>query len=150
LFTESTPEKDQIKPAMRQETLSPKEVHAVLANAMPSTNYIEVLETHQDNVTISLPFHKSMLRPGNTISGPAVMAAADTAMYVLVLACVSPEVMAVTANMNINFLNKGLPGDLRANAKILKQGKRLMFSSCDVWDSSGTLVAQITGSYSLP
>lgn len=135
---------------MKQEILTPQQVHDVMATAMPSSRYINVLQTQQDNVTISLPYHKSMLRPGNTISGPAVMTAADTAMYVLVLACVSPEVMAVTANMNINFFNKGKPGDLTATATILKQGKRLLFSSCDVFDCDDTLVAQVTGSYSLP
>lgn len=78
------------------------------------------------------------------------MTAADTAMYVLVLACVSPEVMAVTANMNISFLNKGKPGDLTATATILKKGKRLLYSTCDVFDCEKTLVAQVTGSYSMP
>jgi uncharacterized protein (TIGR00369 family) len=135
---------------MREEILSPEQVHEVMAKAMPTARYINVLETRKNNVTISLPYHKSMLRPGNTISGPSVMTAADTAMYVLVLACVSTEVMAVTANMNINFLNKGEPGDLKATATILKQGKRLLFSSCDVFDCNDTLVAQVTGSYSLP
>lgn len=135
---------------MQQEILSPEEVHAVVANAMPVAAYIKVMETNKDNVTISLPYHKSMLRPGNTISGPAVMTAADTAMYVLAIACVSPEVMAVTANLNINFFNKGKPGDLTATATILKRGKRLLFCSSDVFDEENTLVAQVTGSYSLP
>src|SRR5882724_9235863 len=49
-----------------------------------------------------------MLRPGGTVSGPTLMALADCAMYVVLLSAIGPVGLAVTTNLNINFLRKGL------------------------------------------
>ena len=67
-----------------------------------------------------------MLRPGGTVSGPTLMALADCAMYVVLLSAIGPVGLAVTTNLNINFLRKGSPGqDMFAEARLLKLGKRL-------------------------
>src|SRR6201746_292281 len=71
-------------------------------------------------------FSDRMLRPGGTVSGPTLMALADCAMYVVLLSAIGPVALAVTTNLNINFLRKGRPGqDLLAAARLLKLGKRL-------------------------
>ncbi len=51
-------------------------------------------------------YSASSVRPGGTISGPTMMALADFAMYVAVLAAIGPVPLAVTTNLNINFLRK--------------------------------------------
>ena len=51
-------------------------------------------------------FREESLRPGGTISGPTMMALADVAMYVALLAAIGPVPLAVTINLNINFLRK--------------------------------------------
>lgn len=59
--------------------------------------------------------------------------------------------MAVTSNLNINFLQKPAPADLVAEAVVLRMGRRLAF--CEVRLMSGEeerLVAHVTGSYALP
>ena len=66
-------------------------------------------------------FNDRMLRPGGTVSGPTLMAMADFAMYVVLLSAIGPVGLAVTTNLNINFLRKGQPGqDVLAAAKLLK------------------------------
>src|SRR2546428_8912496 len=70
-------------------------------------------------------FRQRSLRPGGTISGPTMMALADFAMYVAVLAAIGPVPLAVTINLNINFLRKPSARDLTAEARLLKLGKRL-------------------------
>src|SRR6266576_5745156 len=47
-------------------------------------------------------FRAVSLRPGGTISGPTMMALADFAMYVAVLAAIGPVPLAVTVHMSIN------------------------------------------------
>ena len=54
-----------------------------------------------------------------------MMALADFAMYVAVLAAIGPVPLAVTINLNINFLRKPAQRDLLAEARLLKVGKRL-------------------------
>ncbi len=69
-------------------------------------------------------YSDQMLRPGGTVSGPTLMALADFAMYVVLLSAIGPVGLAVTTNLNINFLRKGQPGqDVLAAAKTLEAGQ---------------------------
>jgi uncharacterized protein (TIGR00369 family) len=96
-------------------------------------------------------FRASSLRPGGTISGAAMMALADFAMYVAVLAAIGPVPLAVTINLNINFLRKAAAGDLTAQARLLKVGKRLAVGEVDVrCDGQDEPVAHVTSTYSIP
>lgn len=97
-------------------------------------------------------FTEQMLRPGGTVSGPTLMALADFAMYVVLLSAIGPVGLAVTTNLNINFLRKGQPGrDVVAAAKLLKLGKRLAVG--EVTLLSGTSpdpIAHVVATYSIP
>lgn len=100
---------------------------------------------------VRLPYHEKMLRPGNVISGPTLFTAADTAMYALVLSHIGPQLMAVTADLNIRFLNKARPGDVVGEAKLLKLGRRLAVMEVSLTTGGDPQpVAHVTGSYALP
>ncbi len=97
-------------------------------------------------------YSEQMLRPGGTVSGPTLMALADFAMYVVLLSAIGPVGLAVTTNLNINFLRKGAPGqDLLAQARILKLGKRLAVGEVDLLSgTSPEPIAHVTSTYSIP
>jgi uncharacterized protein (TIGR00369 family) len=96
-------------------------------------------------------YSEKMLRPGGTVSGPTLMALADFAMYVVLLSAIGPVGLAVTTNLNINFLRKGRAGqDVLAAAKILKLGKRLAVGEVALRsDGAEDLVAHATSTYSI-
>jgi uncharacterized protein (TIGR00369 family) len=96
-------------------------------------------------------FQTASLRPGGTISGPTMMALADFAMYVAVLAAIGPVPLAVTVNLNINFLRKPAQRDLIAEARLLKLGKRLATGEVAIRSDAGDdPVAHATVTYSIP
>jgi len=97
-------------------------------------------------------YRDSMLRPGGTVSGPTLMALADYAMYAVLLSAIGPVGLAVTTNLNINFLRKGAPGqDLRAEARLLKLGKRLAVGEVTLLSGeSAEPIAHVTATYSIP
>jgi len=96
-------------------------------------------------------FRPMSVRPGGTISGPTMMALADFAMYVAVLATIGPVPLAVTINLNINFLRKAAPRDLVAEARLLKLGKRLAMGEVTICsDGEAEPVAHVTSTYSIP
>lgn len=102
-------------------------------------------------ITVIWPVGEEHIRPGGTISGPAMMTLADTAAYFLVLANVGPQPLAVTTSLNVNFLRKPAPGELVARARKLKQGSRLFVSEVELFSSaSEALVAQASVTYSVP
>ena len=96
-------------------------------------------------------YDKRFLRPGDTIAGPVMMGLADYVMYAAVLSLIGPVELAVTINLNINFLRRPRPGDIIAEARILKLGKRLAVGDVDVHsDGEQQLVAHVTATYSIP
>ena len=94
---------------------------------------------------------KRHLRPGGSISGPAMFALADVALYVAILAEIGPVPMAVTTNLTINFLRRPEPGDLIGECRLLKLGRRLATGEVSIFrPGAGDVVAHATGSYALP
>jgi uncharacterized protein (TIGR00369 family) len=91
------------------------------------------------------------LRPGGTVSGPTMMTLCDATMYVAILATIGPVALAVTTNLSINFLRKPEPGDLVAECKLLKLGKRLAVGEVSVYaGGSEDPVAHCVATYSIP
>ena len=100
---------------------------------------------------VRLPYKSDLLRPGGTISGPAIMGLADFAVYVTVLSLIGPVELAVTTNLNVNFLRRPPPGPLIADGRMMKLGKRLAVVEVNVaGEDDGGPIAHVTGTYSIP
>lgn len=103
-------------------------------------------------VVMRMPCDDGVHRPGGTVTGPALVALADVAMYALVLGLVGPVELAVTTSLNVNFLRRPpLGADIVAEARILKLGKRLAVGEVTLC-SDGEIepVAHVTATYSIP
>jgi len=70
------------------------------------------------------PIASGHLRPGETISGPTLMTLSDTAMYLLVLAHIGLEPMAVTSHLSMDFMRRASGAVLLADAALLRVGRR--------------------------
>jgi uncharacterized protein (TIGR00369 family) len=80
-----------------------------------------------------------------------MMALADFAMYVAVLSAIGPVPLAVTINLNINFMRKPSNSDLIAEARLLKLGKRLATGEITIRATDDEEpVAHATSTYSIP
>ncbi|HKV41173.1 MAG TPA: PaaI family thioesterase [Blastocatellia bacterium] len=91
------------------------------------------------------------LRPGGTVSGPSLMMLADMAMYMALLGMIGPVALAVTTNLNINFLRKPPRADVIAECRLLKLGKRIAVGEVTMYSAEDPEpVAHATVSYSIP
>jgi uncharacterized protein (TIGR00369 family) len=91
------------------------------------------------------------LRPGGTISGPTLMALADSAAYCQVLAHIGPVALAVTSSLNMTFLRKPEPADVIGEATFLKLGRTLAVVDVRIRsEGSADLVAQAVVTYAIP
>ncbi|MBS1255476.1 MAG: hypothetical protein MAG581_01284 [Deltaproteobacteria bacterium] len=92
------------------------------------------------------------LRPGGTISGPTMMMLADLAMYAAILNTIGSVVLAVTTNLNINFLKKPEPyKSLVGESTLMKVGKRLIVGEVSIYsEDNPEPVAHATCTYSIP
>jgi len=129
-------------------------VNALLRRAFPGAQpdaFPTVLEVGPGRVRVTAPYREGLLRPGGVISGPTLMSLADTAAYALVLAHVGDQLMAVTSQLNMSFLRGARPGDLHAEAALLRLGRRLAVMDVRLWtESPDRLAAQANVTYAIP
>ncbi len=98
-----------------------------------------------------MPIDASHLRPGGTVSGPAMFTLADCTFYVATLAMIGREALAVTTSLSINFLRKPARRDLIGEARILKLGQRLSVGDVTLTsEGDDRPVAHATMTYAIP
>jgi uncharacterized protein (TIGR00369 family) len=132
-----------------------EEVNAFLEEVYPQLNEglraYRALEVHPGGCLVRLDAGEHHLRPGNTVSGPSLFTLADIGGYVCALSHIGPKALAVTTNLNINFMRKAEAGPIEAACRILKLGRTLMvFDAALTAGPEKSLVAHATGTYSLP
>lgn len=111
----------------------------------------EIEELWRGGCRLRQRYDKRGLRPGGTLSGATMMALGDFAMYLAVLSAIGWVPLAVTTNLSINFLRKPPPGDLIAEARLLKLGKQLAVGEVTIRADGGEdMVAHVTSTYSIP
>ncbi len=121
------------------------------AGLRQTTPTLKVEQVGKGFARLRLGYDPGSLRPGGTISGPAMFTLADVAMYVAVLASIGPVALAVTTNLNINFLRRPPPGDLIGEACLLKLGKSLAVGEIYLRaPEASESVAHAVSTYALP
>ena len=137
-----------LKPVMDEAELA-----AFLAEHYPQIKDQNIRIEHVDewSIHVRMPITNSHLRPGGTVSGPTMMQLADVTMYLMVMGQIGPVPLAVTTNLNINFLNRPKLGDLIAMGQLLKLGTRLAVGEVGIYSEGDTRpVAHATLTYSIP
>ena len=81
-----------------------------------------------------------------------MMMLADLAMYAAILTTIGSVVLAVTTNLNINFLRKPEPDrNLVGESTLMKVGKRLIVGEVSIYsEDDPEPVAHATCTYSVP
>lgn len=127
-------------------------LNAFLDRAFPQIAGQIRVEDVGDVLTARLIVSEAHLRPGGTVSGPAMFALADVAIYLAILSRIGEVALAVTTNASIDFMRKPQADrDLVAECRILKLGRTLAVGECLI-RSDGTLqpVARCSMTYSIP
>ena len=131
---------------------SPAEIQAIVHAGVPIAGAwgVEVLEAGGGRAALRLPFRPDLLRPGGTVSGPALMGLADVAMWAALLGVTGGRDESVTSTMTVNFLRPFAPGPVLAEARLLKRGKRMVFGEVLLRAEAGEEVsAHVTTSWAV-
>jgi len=133
--------------------ITPEEFEQLIREGVPIAAMFEfqVEQMEHGRARMRAPFKSGHIRPGGTVSGPIMMTLADCVMYGVVLSAIGQVELAVTTNLNINFLKRPPPADLVAEGSLLKLGRRLAVCEVTVYsDAHDEPVAHVTGTYSIP
>ncbi len=102
-------------------------------------------------IDLFMPYRADFVRPGGTITGPALFGLADVALYGAVLSRIGQVELAVTTSITINFLRRPAPVGVFAEGRLLKLGRRLAYGEVLLRsDGVDEPVAHATGTYSIP
>ena len=124
--------------------LSLKDLQVLLDKSKFSRHYgFRVVRSSEDACTIELPHKPLNERPGGVINGPALMAAADCAMWLAIKNRIGIDKDALTSELNTAFLN-GAKGDVYCTARILKFGRRSIYGTAECHSKSGQIFSHHT------
>jgi len=101
--------------------------------------------------SMELDIREEFLREGGTVAGPIIMGAADLVLYAAVMSAYEGGRKSVTADMTMHFLRRPTGDILKADATIMKFGRRLAMGRIDVrMDDDPRVVAHVASTYALP
>ena len=90
------------------------------------------------------------MRPGGFISGPTQMALADHIAYAVIFTRLGITPMALTSNLNIDFL-RPLQGDsVTVEGRMVKLGRSLAVIAVEIKGISDKVSSRATVTYALP
>ncbi len=133
--------------------MNAREMMEFLEEVFPQVKNDFVIE-HMDGetVTVRLMTAERHLRPGGTVSGPAMFALADVTAYIATMAPVGRVALAVTTGCSMDFMRKPQAGvDLIARGRLLKLGRALTVTDILIYsEGSDKPVARASMTYSIP
>ena len=131
---------------------TPEQLNELLESVFPgSDRMFSVDSVDTEGIVLRCMPTEKHLRPGGTVSGPLLMAMADTAMYLAIFSRLGLVTMAVTTNLNMNFLRRAPLGDLLGHTRLLKLGSKLASGDVTIYaDRHDAPVAHASVTYALP
>jgi acyl-coenzyme A thioesterase PaaI-like protein len=109
-----------------------------------------VVSVSRDRCMLELPHKADLERPGGIINGPALMAAADCAMWLAIKARLGLNGDALTSELNTAFLAPAKGEHVYCTARILKLGKRRIYGVAECHGKKGNLFSHHTVTYVRP
>jgi uncharacterized protein (TIGR00369 family) len=141
---------------MQAPKLTASEIEAHFARDFPQGDFgpdglFRIERVGMGSALVRMKASDKALRPGGTVSGSSMMMLADATMYVAILASIGWVPLAVTTSLNINFLRKPKAGDVLADCRLMKLGKRLTVGEITIRaDGEDEAVAHSVATYSIP
>ena len=109
----------------------------------------EIEHLEPGKARVSFIAGNAALRPGGTVSGPALMQLVDFSIYVLLLAHHRESAaMTVTTNLQISFLRKAEAGKLCCDIELIKHGRTLSVGDARITSAENDrLIAHAEATY---
>jgi len=113
---------------------------------------LRVESAQPGQVTLSLPVSAEIVHAGGVVCGQAIMAAADTAMLVAMIAQLGEFRPMTTVQLQTSFV-RPVPQKYGARiavvARVLRHGKSLSYGDIEFRTEDGKLAAHATTTYAL-
>ena len=123
-----------------------------LRRAMEAVPYAQLLGIQLESLapgeaTLTLPLRPDLRQNHGVIHGGATASLIDSATAFAILTLLEPDERVTTVDLAISYLRPAREGQMRAAARVLRHGHRLLTVSAEVTDIGGTLLATALSTY---
>jgi uncharacterized protein (TIGR00369 family) len=127
---EITPEREQ---AIREKFLT---------NNFPQLLGIELDLIEPGRAKLSVDVTENLRQLAGVMHGGAIATLIDTAVAFAILGASEPGARFTTVEMKVNYLSSIREGRATAEARLIRDGRRIVVADCDVYDDQGRLAAK--------
>ncbi|HEU4390174.1 MAG TPA: PaaI family thioesterase [Blastocatellia bacterium] len=111
-------------------------------NHFPQLLGFEIDSIEPGRARLSVAVRQELLQLQGVMHGGAIASLIDTAVAFAIIGDVPPEARFTTVEMKVNYLSAIRAGRAIADARVIRNGRRIIVAECDVTDSTGKLAAK--------
>lgn len=102
----------------------------------------EIDSVEPGRAVLGVEVRKDLLQLQGVMHGGAIASLIDTAVAFAIVGASEPGDRFTTVEMKVNYLLPISEGRVTADARLIRDGRRIVVAECDVHDSKGRLAAK--------
>ena len=111
-------------------------------NHFPRLVGIEIDSIEPGRARLSLEVREELLQLQGIMHGGVIATIIDTAVAFAIIGASEPDDRFTTVEMKVNYLAPIREGRILADARLVRDGRRIVVADCDLFDSNGRLAAK--------
>ena len=111
-------------------------------NHFPRLLGIEIDSVEPGRARLSVEIRKELLQLQGIMHGGAIATLIDTAVAFAIVGASEPDARFTTVELKVNYLSPIREGRVVADARLIRDGRRIVVADCDVFDGNGRLAAK--------
>ncbi len=111
-------------------------------NHFPKLVGIEIDDIEPGRAKLSLDVTEKHRQLQGIMHGGAIATLIDTAVAFAIVGASEPGAKFTTIEMKVNYLSPIIAGRVVADARLIRDGKRIIVAECDVFDAAGKMAAK--------
>lgn len=111
-------------------------------NHFPRLLGIEIDSVEPGRARLSVEIRKELLQLQGIMHGGAIATLIDTAVAFAIVGASEPDARFTTVELKVNYLSPIREGRVVADARLIRDGRRIVVADCDVFDANGRLAAK--------
>ena len=111
-------------------------------NHFPRLLGIEIDSVEPGRARLSVEIRKELLQLQGIMHGGAIATLIDTAVAFAIVGASEPDARFTTVELKVNYLSPIREGRVVADARLVRDGRRIVVADCDVFDANGRLAAK--------
>ena len=111
-------------------------------NHFPKMVGIEIDDIEPGRAKLSLDVTEKHRQLQGIMHGGAIATLIDTAVAFAIVGASEPGAKFTTIEMKVNYLSPIIEGRVIADARLIRDGKRIVVAECEVFDAAGKMAAK--------